>query len=56
MNDTYLAGSMHVEEGTTPDGRRLLYFTFPEPGQDQTLEAGGESTHGQTAPGPAAGA
>lgn len=46
----YSADSMHVTESTTPDGRRLLYFTFGDEHvatgikQDREIGAASSST------------
>ena len=48
----YPEGSMRVERGSTPDGRLLLYFTFPAPlageGHREATEApvGGPAVQG----------
>ncbi len=41
---SYPPGSMRVEQGSTPDGRLLLYFTFPESDQAAASTAPGEGT------------
>jgi len=39
---SYPPGLMRVEQGSTPDGRLLLYFTFPQSGQGAASTAPGE--------------